>query len=55
MPVSQTDPPAKIYIDLVVFVQTLLTAPTKLGIFSGQTLLTDPTKLGETPLNFGDP
>ena len=45
----------KFYINLIVLVQTLLTAPTKLGVFSSQTLLTDPTKLGETPLNFGDP
>lgn len=45
----------KFFVDLIVLVQTLLTAPTKLGVFSSQTLLTDPTKLGETPLNFGDP
>ena len=45
----------KFFVDLIVWVQTLLTAPTKLGVFSSQTLLTAPTKLGETPLNFDDP
>ena len=52
---AQTEPPAHFFVNLIVFLQTLLTAPTKLGVFFSKTLLTDHPKLGETPLNFDDP
>ena len=52
---AQTEPPAHFFVNLIVFLQTPLTAPTKLGVFFSKTLLTDHPKLGETPLNLDDP